>query len=228
MDKTLLFKLAVAGFCFGNMMFFSLPEYFSEAALLGDSFKGLFNYLNVLLALPVFFYAATDYYRSAWLSLKNRQVNMDVPIAIGIVTLFSYSLYEIFVLGQEGYMDTLGGLLFFLLLGKLYQAKTYETLSFDRDYTAYFPVAVTRLKQDREEVVPLTKLEVGDVLLIRDQELIPADSLLLDGQAYIDYSFVTGEEVPVAKKKGELLYAGGRQKGQAITLVVQKSPSQAT
>ncbi|WP_304516774.1 heavy metal translocating P-type ATPase [Cecembia rubra] len=225
-DKKLISKLAVAGFCFGNMMLFSLPEYFSEAELLGEGFKKTFNYLNVILALPVFFYAATDYYRSAWLSIRNKAVNMDVPIAIGIVTLFTYSLYDIFALGNEGYMDTLGGLLFFLLIGKYYQQKTYDTLSFDRDYKSYFPIAVTRVVKDEEEVIPLMKLHVGDIIRVRDSELIPADCILLDGEAYIDYSFVTGEEVPVSRKKGELIYAGGRQKGKALTLTVQKSPSQ--
>jgi len=225
-DRKLIYKLAVAGFCFGNMMFFSLPEYFSEAELLGDGFRGLFNYLNVGLALPVFFYSATDYYRSAWMALKNRTVNMDVPIAIGIFALFFFSLYEIFLAGQEGYLDTLGGLVFFLLIGKLYQQKTYDTLSFDRDYKAYFPVAVTRIKQGAEQVIPLTKLQVGDIIRVRHEELVPSDSILLEGDAAIDYSFVTGEEVPVVKKQGELVYAGGRQKGNPITLTVQKSPSQ--
>lgn len=225
-DKKVIYKLAVAGFAFGNMMLFSIPEYFAEAELLGEGFKKTFNYLNVLLALPVFFYAATDYYRSAWLSIKNRAVNMDVPIAIGIVTLFFYSLYDIFILGNEGYMDTLGGLLFFLLIGKLYQQKTYDTLSFDRDYKSYFPIAVTKMVKEEEQVIPLIKLRVGDIIKVRNEELIPSDSILLEGEAYIDYSFVTGEQIPVAKKKGELIYAGGRQKGKAITLAVQKSPSQ--
>ncbi|MFD2202576.1 heavy metal translocating P-type ATPase [Shivajiella indica] len=225
-DKKLIYKLAVAGFCFGNMMLFSLPEYFAEAELLGEGFKKTFNYLNVMLALPVFFYAATDYYRSAWLSVRNGSVNMDVPIAIGIITLFSYSLYDIFLLGNEGYMDTLGGLLFFLLIGKYYQQKTYDTLSFDRDYKSYFPVAVTKVARDEEEVIPLIKLNVGDIIKVRNEELIPADSILLEGEAFIDYSFVTGEEVPVLRKKGELIHAGGRQKGKAILLAVQKSPSQ--
>ncbi|SHM93600.1 Cu+-exporting ATPase [Cyclobacterium lianum] len=225
-DRRLIYKLAVAGFCFGNMMFFSLPEYFSEARLLGKGFTNLFRYLNVLLSLPVFFFAATDYYRSAWMALKNRTVNMDVPIAMGIVTLFVYSLFEIFLLGQEGYLDSLGGLLFFLLLGKWYQQKTFDTLSFDRDYTAYFPVAVTRMKKDQEEVVPLTRVRVGDIIRVRNEELVPADSVLLNEEAAIDYSFVTGEEVPVGIRKGTVIYAGGRQKGPAIELLVQKSPSQ--
>ncbi|HLU88871.1 MAG TPA: heavy metal translocating P-type ATPase metal-binding domain-containing protein, partial [Cyclobacteriaceae bacterium] len=225
-DKKTLYRLAIAGFCFGNMMFFSLPEYFTEAELLGEQFQGLFNYLNLVLALPVFFYSASDYYKSAWFALKNRTVNMDVPIVLGIFALFFYSLYTIIVLGEAGYMDTLGGLLFFLLIGKLYQQKTYETLSFDRDYKSYFPMAVTRLVSGAEEVIPLDKLKVGDQIRVRNNELIPSDSILLQGKAHIDYSFVTGEEVPVPIGTGKLIYAGGRQKGPSISLVVQKLPSQ--
>ncbi|WP_026953463.1 heavy metal translocating P-type ATPase [Algoriphagus mannitolivorans] len=225
-DRKTLTKLGVAGFCFGNMMLFSMPEYFSEAKLLGDGFKGLFDYLNVVLSLPIVFYAASDYYVSAWNSIRQRKINMDVPIVLGIIAFFLYSLWEIFLQGNAGYMDSLGGLLFFLLLGKVYQQKTFATLEFDRDYKAYFPVAVTRMNKDHEEVIPLIKLQVGDVILVRDEELVPADSILLSERANIDYSFVTGEEVPVPKQKGELVYAGGRQKGDPIFLTVQKSPSQ--
>lgn len=225
-DRGTIYRLAVAGFCFGNMMFFSLPEYFSEADLLGDHFKDLFSYLNVLLALPVFFYSASAYYQSAWIGLKNRTINMDLPIVLGIFALFFYSLYTIFVLGEAGYMDTLGGLLFFLLIGKLYQQKTFDTLTFDRDYKSHFPMAVTKMVKGSEEVIPLGKLKVGDLIKVRNNELIPSDSVLLDGRANIDFSFVTGEEVPIEKGKGQLIYAGGRQKGGAILLNVQKLPSQ--
>ncbi len=226
LDRRTLTKLGVAGFCFGNMMLFSIPEYFSEAKLLGQDFKGLFDYLNVLLALPIVFYAASDYYLSAWHAVRQRKMNMDVPIVLGIFAFFLYSLWEIFTQGNAGYLDSLGGLLFFLLLGKIYQQKTFATLEFDRDYKAYFPIAVTRVSKDAEEVIPLTKVRLGDVLLVRNEELVPADSVLLDRQANIDYSFVTGEEVPVPVQKGDLIYAGGRQRGEAVLLTVQKLPSQ--
>jgi len=225
-DKKTINRLAVAGFCFGNMMLFSLPEYFSERELLDENFQSVFNYLNVLLSLPIVFYAAGDYYNSAWNSLKRKKINMDVPIVMGIIALFLYSLWEIFIHQEAGYMDSLGGLLFFLLLGKIYQQKTFATLEFDRDYKAYFPVSVSRFKKDVEEVIPLTKVSVGDILLVRDEELIPADCILLDNQCYIDYSFVTGEEVPVKISKGELIYAGGRLKAGQVKMTVQKSPSQ--
>src|SRR5690606_27668216 len=96
----------------------------------------------------------------------------------------------------------------------------------DRDYKSYFPIAVTKVEKGQEVVIPLSKLQVGDLIMVRDEELIPADSFLLSALANIDYSFVTGEEIPVPKQKGELVYAGGRQKGDAVLLTVQKPPSQ--
>jgi Cu+-exporting ATPase len=225
-DKKTLTKLGVAGFCFGNMMLFSLPAYFSEAQFLEPHFEKVFTYLNILLSLPVVGFAASDYYVSAWNSIKQRRINMDVPIVLGILAFFLFSLWEIFLGSSPGYMDSLGGLIFFLLLGKVYQQKTFASLEFDRDFTSYFPIAVTRLIKNQEEVVSLSKLRVSDVILVRDEELIPADALLLSESAYIDYSFVTGEEVPLPKQKGGLIYAGGRQKGKAILLTIQKPPSQ--
>ena len=127
-DRRTVKRLAVAGFCFGNMMLFSIPEYFSEVELIAENFRSLFNYLNVLLAIPVVTYSASDYYLSAWNSIKQRRINMDIPIVLGIASLFLYSLWEIFAFGNAGYMDSLGGLLFFLLLGKIYQQKTFSAL----------------------------------------------------------------------------------------------------
>ena len=225
-NKKLIYQLAVAGFCFGNMMFFSLPEYFSEESMLEESFRGLFVYLNIGLAIPVIFYSASDYYRSAWFSLRHGRFNMDVPIVLGIVALFTYSLYEVFALGESGYFDSLGGLLFFLLIGRYFQQKTFDTLSFDRDYKSYFPLAVTRVNGKGEEVVSLPKINIGDTIKIRKGELIPADSLLLEGNAQVDYSFVTGEEVPIVVQKGNVIYAGGRQCSGTLLLNVQKEPSQ--
>ncbi|MFK7920605.1 MAG: heavy metal translocating P-type ATPase, partial [Bacteroidia bacterium] len=124
-----------------------------------------------------------------------------------------------------GYMDSLAGLVFFLLIGKWFQEKTYDQLAFDRDYTAYFPIAATRLRPGRTESIPVTDLEIGDKILIRNQELIPADAVLRSTNAQIDYSFVTGESEPVPKVIGEQLYGGGRQVGAPIEVELTKEVS---
>jgi Cu+-exporting ATPase len=224
--RRLWLQLGVAGFAFGNIMLFSISSYLGLDSVSGPAFKKLFGYLSLGLALPVFFYSAGDYWRAAWVSVRQRLLTIDVPIALGLVALFGQSVYEVVSGRGEGYFDSLAGLLFFLLCGKVFQQKTYDRLVFDRDYKSFFPLSVTRKSERLEENVSLSQLLVGDRLVVRNGELIPADARLIAGPALIDYSFVTGEFEPVEKKPGDHLYAGGRQIGGAIEMRMVKAVSQ--
>ena len=225
-DFELYLKIGIAGFAFGNIMLLSLPEYLARGGLSDQTFTIFFGIINIILSLPVFFYCAVDYFKSAWQGIKQKILNMDVPISLGIISLFLRSLYEIVYNLQPGYLDSFSGLVFFLLIGKLFQKKTYDNLSFERDFRSYFPLSVTKKEEQREVMVPLDKLRPADRLLIRHQELIPADSQLISNRALIDYSFVNGESLPVEKHQGDLLYAGGRQIGNIIEIQVVKEVSQ--
>lgn len=220
-----IYKLGVAGFCFANIMLFSFPEYLgidSQESYL----QGMFRYLNVLLSLPVFFYSASEFYISAWKSLKHGFLNIDAPIVLAVIVTFVRSLYEVLSGTGAGYFDSMSGIVFFMLVGRVLQDKTYQQLSFERDYTAYFPIAVTRIKEQIAESVALPDIALNDTLLIHNQELVPADGILTRGKAMIDYSFVTGEALPVEKEMGEIVYAGGKQIGGNIELLVIKEVSQ--
>ncbi|MGI9544406.1 MAG: heavy metal translocating P-type ATPase, partial [Cyclobacteriaceae bacterium] len=223
-DQSLLIKLGVAGFSFGNIMLLSFPEYLGLQHL--PSLSKVITYLNLLLVFPVVFYSAADYFKSAYYGLRHRWLNIDVPIALGITALFGRSIYEIVSRVGPGYFDSLAGLVFLLLIGKWLQNRTYQHLSFDRDYRSYFPLAATRLTDEESESVLVRELRKGDRILVRHQELIPADSILISDNSAIDYSFVSGEAHPVFKNRGDLIYAGGRQAGASIELQVQKSVSQ--
>ncbi|MCU0435228.1 MAG: heavy metal translocating P-type ATPase metal-binding domain-containing protein [Bacteroidia bacterium] len=220
------YRLGVAFFCFGNIMLLSFPEYFGVDALAESEYRNFFGYLNFLLSLPVLFYSSAVFFRSAWSGLRSGVVNMDVPIVLGIVVMFLRSSWEIFSHSGAGYMDTLASLVFLMLIGRLFQNKTYDRLSFERDYKSYFPMAVTVLRNGSETSIPVANIRKGDRLLIRSEELLPADSILMQGSARMDYSFVTGESAPAEKVAGEILYAGGRQKGSAIEVEVIREVSQ--
>ena len=222
-NKRFYYQLGVAGFAFGNIMLMSLPEYFG---LEDGLFKEVFGYLNIVLILPVLLFSSRDYMLSAWQGIQQRQLNIDVPITIGIITLFARSLFEIVSQTGAGYIDSLAGLVFFLLIGKWFQQKTYHQLSFERDYKSYFPIATTIIKKGIPSSVALSQLKIGAILLIRSNELIPADGILIDGEARIDYSFVTGESEPVQKAIGEKVYAGGKQQGGMIKVQVAKKITQ--
>jgi Cu+-exporting ATPase len=226
-DRSLIYKLGIAGFAFGNVMFLSFPEYFEVSEFWLEQYKNIFRWLMFSFSLPVVFYAARDYFISAYKGLRSKILNIDVPIALGVSVLFIRSTAEIILDLGTGFFDSLTGLVFFLLLGKYFQQKTYNFLSFERDYKSYFPIAVTRiLDNQKEENIQIYEVEKGDRLLIRNQELIPVDGILINGNAQIDYSFVTGEAVAVAKKSGDKLFAGGKQLFGVIEMEVLASVSQ--
>ncbi len=246
--RRLWMQLGLAGFAFGNIMLFSISAYLGLDAFAGPGFRKMVGLISFLLATPVVIYSAAEYWKAAERSLRQKLLNIDVPIAAGVAAIYLQSCYEVFSGRGEGYFDSLCGLIFFLLCGRLFQQKTYDRLAFDRDYKSFFPLAVTRKERRSparlddamtnlksigpeagtpvEAQVSLAQLAVGDRLIIRNGELIPADSKLINGPALIDYSFVTGESEPVEKKADDYLYAGGRQVGSAIEVEMVKAVSQ--
>lgn len=224
-DRGLITKIALAGFCFGNVMLLSFPEYFGLSGF-EQQFKDFFGWLNLAFSVPVLLYSSRDYFISAWKNLKVKNLNLDFPLALGIAVMFIRSAIEIISHTGAGFVDTLCALVFFLLIGKWMQQHTYHYLSFERDYRSYFPVAVTRIKNGIKKPAPLSELRIGDRMLVRSGEIIPADAILLKGESKIDFSFVTGESLPVEKVLGEVVYAGGRQLAGAIELEVVKPVSQ--
>ena len=225
-DRTLIYKIGVAFFCFGNIMLLSFPEYFEVEEFWINQYRGFFRWLIFALSLPTFIYSASGYYVSAWKSIKSGLLNIDIPIALGIVVMFIRSTVDIVFDYGQGFFDSMCGLIFFMLLGKLFQIKTYDFLSFERDYKSYFPIAVTKVTSDgSEESVQVYDIVKGDRLLIRNQELLPVDGILISPKASIDYSFVTGEAVAIEKKSGDKVFAGGKQLGKVIEMEVLFSVS---
>ncbi|MBC7617115.1 MAG: heavy metal translocating P-type ATPase metal-binding domain-containing protein [Pedobacter sp.] len=224
-NKILILKIAIAGFCMGNVMLFSFPAYFGLSSL-EKQFQDLFGWLNLVFTIPVVFYCAKDYFISAITSLKHKHVNLDTPLALIIAVLFLRTAFSVLFTNDAGFADTLTGLVFLLLMGKWVKQRTYHHISFDRDYRSYFPIAITTLKEGIEKPVAINELAIGDRLWIRNGELVPADSILMKGDAWMDMSFVTGEIEPKQKVLGEIIYAGGKQIGESIEIEVVKLASQ--
>jgi Cu+-exporting ATPase len=225
-SKKQIIQLGVAGFCFSNIMMLSFPEYFSSGLIEEHGLKEVFTWLIFFLSLPVLFYSARGIFDPAFKGLRQKDINIDVPIALAIIITFARSYYEIITGTGAGYLDSGTGIIFFMLIGRWFQNKTYDALSFDRDYQSYFPLGVTVIRNGNEENIPLPKLEVDDIIITGNDEMIPADAVLVSGKANIDYSFVSGENSTQEKNPGDLLYAGGRQIGTGIKLRVIKKPSQ--
>ena len=221
-DRSIYYKIGISGFVFGNIMLLSFPEYLGMNPFT-DSMSLYIRMINVILVMPVILYCARDYYRSSYQSFKQKHLNIDLPITIGITALLVKSLYDIMAGTGPGYFDSLSGLIFFLLIGKWVQHITYSRIKFDLDYRSYFPVAATKVVDGLEIKVSLNKIVPKDILRIRHGELIPTDGQLLSPQATIDYSFVTGEEDPVIIEEEDNVYSGGKVIGPMVEIEVEKS-----
>jgi Cu+-exporting ATPase len=225
-NKKQLYKIGIAGFCFSNIMMLSFPEYFSNDIRELGSLRPFFIYLNLFLSLPVLFFSASGFFVSAYTGLRQKWLNIDTPIALAILVTFARSVYEIITQTGVGYLDSMSGIVFFMLVGRWFQDKSYDSFSFDRDYTSFFPLGVSVLQEGQEIKKPLSELQKKEIVIIRTGEMVPADAILLTNEAYIDYSFVTGENAPLEIFKGNTVYAGGIQKGRLIQLEVIKPVGQ--
>ena len=218
-ETQFLIKLGIAGFCAGNSMLFSFPEYLG---IEDGAFKQLFGYLNLLLGTVSLFFAGSDYFKNVWAHIRLRKMTIELPILLGLIVGYSRSLYEVLSQTGAGYIDSVSGLLFFLLIGKWFQQKSFDFLSFERNYKSYFPLVITKLDEKGEEGnAPLENIQIGDRLLIRNQEIIPADAIIVKGKSKIDYSFVTGESELVNLGIGSPIYAGGKHQGESIEILIK-------
>ena len=221
-NKRFIIQLGVAFFCFGNIMLFSFPEYFTVDETYNE-FRNFFSYLIFAFSIPILLFSARDYLISAYKALRTKVLNLDVPISLGILVLYAKSTADIFMGEGPGYMDSFAGFILFLLLGKWFQHRTHDAMSFERDYKSYFPLAVKRINSGKEEIVQIENIIPDDKLLIHNGEILPADAVLHSDLAQVDYSFVTGESDLISKKKGDLLYAGGKLSGRAVEVLVKSA-----
>jgi Cu+-exporting ATPase len=222
--RRLYLQLGVAGFAFGNIMTFSIPRYLS-GGVLDPQFQLMFNVLNIALAIPVLLFSASDYWRAAWQGLRLRRMSLDIPIALGLAVLFARSVVDITSGRGEGFMDSFSGLVFFLLIGRLFQQTAFDRIVFDRTFRSFFPLSVRLDTPDGPAMIPLERLGVGDRIVVRPHEIVPADAVLLDAAGAVDYAFVTGEQTPVAVAGGDVVRAGGRVVHRALALRVTREVS---
>jgi Cu+-exporting ATPase len=223
-ENRLLIQLGIAGFFFGNTMLLAVPEYLDGDLINDADLQRFFRYLMMAFSLPVIFYCARDYFVTAYKSLRAGALSIDFPIAMGITVLFLRSVYEVISETGSGYFDSLSGLVFFLLIGKWYQQKTYQNFSFDRDLRSFLPLAANVILEDgSEKAVAIDDLKEGDLLFLRQGEVLCADGILRGEKAEIDYSYLSGESLPVQKLKGEKIFAGAKIAGKAIQVEVHSS-----
>lgn len=214
----LIIRIGVMGFCFGNIMLLSFPEYLGGAV--EETWAKFFSVLNVILSIPVITYGAFPFYKGVYSALKAKKISVDLLIVIGVVALFCRSMYEILILNQGGYLDSLSGLMFFLLIGKWFQAKVFSELSFEKGNSTYLPLAVLKEIDGEFKITPLKQLQKGDVVRLRNGEVVPFKCVLKSKNGTVDNSFITGEELPVDVNVGDVMFCGSQVQGEYLDAII--------
>ncbi len=220
--RLLLRCLGVAGFAAMNVMLLSVSVWAGNVSDMTQETRDLFHWLSALIALPAAAYAGQPFFQSAVRALRQRALNMDVPITVGVVLALGLSVYETATHAVHAYFDSALMLLFFLLCGRyLDLAMRRKTRLFAGNLASLKAEFAHRFGANGEVTqVPASALAPGDRVLVRPGELIPADGRVLDGVSEAEESLVTGETVPRAIGPGAAVYAGSINCSGALTVRV--------
>ncbi|ESQ13494.1 MAG TPA: heavy metal translocating P-type ATPase [Chromatiaceae bacterium] len=205
-NRALLYRMAFAGFAAMNLMWISIALY---AGADQGEFRNLFHWVGFLLATPTLLYSGWPFYKAAWVGLRQYHLSMDLPIAIGASITYLYSLYVTLTGVGHVYWDTVVNFLFVILVGRYLEALSKrQAVSSTRRLLELQPKVATILRDGNEAIVPIRAVRMGDLVLIRPGETIPADGLVEEGSSRVDEAMLTGESVPVARAVGDQVCAG--------------------
>ena len=207
--KSLLRRVGIAGVLGMQVMILAVALYTGDWWGMEPEFQSFFRWASLLFTLPVIGYAASPFFSNAWADLKRRSVGMDVPVSLGISIAFISSIWATIVQAGEVYYDSVVMFTFFLLIARYFELIARRHTSEAADAMVKLqPTVATRISADREETVAVAELSVGDLLLVRPGENVPADGLVIEGNTSIDESLLTGESLPVDKTRDSEVIGG--------------------
>lgn len=222
-NRSALIKLGVAGFCFANIMMASFPEYLGMELSNESVLTKVFRFMNLLLSIPIIYISWNEFFVSAYRALKQKIINIDAPVSLAIIVTFGRSLYDVFTNSGSGFFDSMAGIVFFMLIGRFLQNKTHSNLNFNRNYKSYFPIAVENLIDGKSIFKSIDEIKADDVILLKNGDVIPVDAVISRGKAQIDYSYITGEQLPEQFKIGDLIYSGGIVRNGQLEIIALSS-----
>ena len=218
-------RLAVAGLSAGQVMMLAVALYAGAAQGMELATTQLLRWFSLVLSVPAMLYAAWPFYQAAWRGVINRRIGMDVPIVLGLLTGFVGSIWA--TLRGEGviYYDTLTMLIFFLLTTRYLERNAREkSVEAAENLLRLVPAMATRIKSDQQqELVPLTEIVAGDLIVAKPGETIATDGVVEQGESSADESLLTGESHPLHKSPGSRVYAGSINYQSPLTIRVTEA-----
>ncbi len=226
--RRLLWRWLVAGFCMMQVMMYAFPAYVAEPGEITPEMVQLLRWASWVLTLPVLLFSATPFFASALRDLQQRQIGMDVPVALGIAIAFLASTASTFDAqtqwGGEVWFDSVTMFVFFLLSGRMLEQRLrHRTAGALEALTRKLPDSVARLCANGDfEQVGVHHLRVGDVVRILPGEAFPADGSVVEGHTTVDEALLTGESHPLARGPGAQVVAASHNLGAVVLIRVEK------
>jgi len=207
--QTSVRRLLVAGLGMMQVMMVAIALYAGVGGMDAD-IREFLRWVSLGFAIPVIFYSAQPFFKSAWRDLKRRQLGMDVPVSLAMGSAFLASFWSTVTGVGEVYYDSVTMFVFFLLAGRYLELiARHKAGRAAEELVKLVPATATRINADGEhEVVTTSELEKDDHVLVKPGEVIPADGEVISGISSVDESLLTGESLPRSKKMSDEVVGG--------------------
>jgi Cu2+-exporting ATPase len=215
-------RMAVAGFGAMQVMMLAVALYAGDYQGMEINLERFLRWVSLLIATPVLLYSAQPFFIAAWRDLKMRTLGMDVPVALAIGGAYLASLWGTVTNTGEVYFDSVTMFTFFLLTGRYLEMTARQRAGrAAEELVKLIPAMATRIEADQQNVVAVSDLMEGDIILVKPGESIPADGIVVEGSSSVDESLLTGESLPVRYQQGDQVIGGSVNIESSLKLEVK-------
>ena len=225
-QNELLKKLAIAGFCLGNVMLLSFILWFTDTESISYTTRKIFQWLSMLLSIPAVIYSGQYFFKSAFNSIKQFKSNIDIPISVAIIMTTVMSINQVIINAEHIYFESVLMLIFFLLIGRYYNASSLQKARSiaDQLLMQLDNKNVKLITEDNNCItVPVRDLVAGNKIIIAKGDIVPTDCRVIKGNSDIDMSVINGETMPKRVKIDDQIFAGVINLTDSLVCIVEQN-----